>query len=204
MKSLVSTQAQRSQTLPYPPMDPRRMGKRVFTRYQTDQAKNINSTLVMPILLKTDWDLGTPKARLRRNDLQLRQPKGFPIKPLKITLDRARKEAAMKALAKDCVDSDFEAYEEFEKVGEVKKQIEVEGKDDDEEAEDTADEELEGSVYDSADGSANDSDDSYELPATRVVTEKSAALVDSRGRTRAATNRRKAQEVSDATFQTSV
>ncbi|KAI4668382.1 uncharacterized protein J4E88_001289 [Alternaria novae-zelandiae] len=163
-----------------------------------------NGTLVMPILLKTDWDLGTPKARLRRNDLQLRQPKGFPIKPLKITLDRARKEAAMKALAKDCVDSDFEAYEEFEKVGEVKKQIEVEGKDDDEEAEDTADEELEGSVYDSADGSANDSDDSYELPATRVVTEKSAALVDSRGRTRAATNRRKAQEVSDATCQTSV
>jgi len=204
MKSPVSTQAQRSQTLPYPPMDPRRMGKRVSTRYQTDQAKNMNSTLVMPILLKTNWDLGTPKARLRKNDLQLRQPKGFPIKPLKITLDRARKEAAIKALSKNCVDSDFEVYEELEKVGEVKKAIEAEEKNDEEEAEDTAGEELEGSVHDSADGSADDSDDSYELSVTRVVNEKPAALVDSRGRTRAATNRRKAQEASEATMQTSV
>jgi len=180
------------------------MGKRISTRYQTDQAKNINSNLIVPILQKTNWDFGTPKARLRENDLQLRQPKGFPIKPLKITLDRARKEAAMKALAKNCVDSDFGVYEELEKVGEAKKAIEVEEKNDEEEAEDTADEELEGSVYDSADGSANDSDDSYELPVTRVVTEKPAALVDGRGRTRAATNRRKAQEASETTTQTSV
>ncbi|KAI4955400.1 hypothetical protein J4E91_001260 [Alternaria rosae] len=160
--------------------------------------------LVVPILQKTNWDHGTPKARFRKNDLRLRQPKGFPIIPLKATLERARKESAIEASAKNRVDLHFEVYEELEKAGKVEDGIEVGEEDDEEEAEDTADEEVEGSMYDSADDSANDSDDSDELPTTRVVTEKPAMLADSRGRTRAATNRRKAQEASEPSMQTSV
>jgi hypothetical protein len=157
----------------------------------------------MPILRGTNWDYGTPKARYRKDELQLRQPKGFPITPLKITLERARKESRIEAAAKEYAGSNFEIYEDLEGL-EENDYVEVEDEDDVEEAEDTADEAADDSAYNSADSSADDSDASADLTVFRTIAEKPAPLVDSRGRTRAATNRRKNQEASDSTMPTIV
>ncbi|KAG9192028.1 hypothetical protein G6011_10762 [Alternaria panax] len=140
----------------------------------------------------TDWDYGTPKAHYRKNELKLLQPKGFPIKPLTATLIRARKEAELETAAKRYSDTDFEIYEDFEGDDKVEEGYE------DEEEEDVA----ENVADNSADGSADNSDASTELTVSTFITEKPAALVDSRGRTRAATTRRKAQEASDPTMST--
>jgi hypothetical protein len=153
----------------------------------------------MPTLRNTNWDYGAPKARYRKNELQLRQPKAFPIKVLKITLSRAREEAELEAATKRYVDPEFEVYEDLEQ-----EDYNVKVEDEDEEAEEIAEKVAEGFVYDSADGSADDSDASTELPVSKIITRKPAALVDSRGRTRAATTLRKAQEMSESTMPTSV
>jgi hypothetical protein len=155
----------------------------------------------MPTLRNTNWDYGAPKARYRKNELQLRQPKAFPIKVLKITLSRAHEEAELEAAAKRYVDPEFEIYEDLEQ-DDYNVKIEDEGED--EEAEEIAEKVAEGFAYDSADGSADDSDASTELPVSKTITRKPAALVDSRGRTRAATTLRKAQKVSESTMPTSV
>ncbi|CAN9141724.1 unnamed protein product [Alternaria alternata] len=156
--------------------------------------------LTMPILRNTNWNYGAPKARYRKNELQLRQPKGFPIKPLKITLDRAREEAELEAAAKRYADPDFEIYEDWKENNELEEADDYDGKVEPEsEVEDSiAEDTLDDFAYDNMDGNADDSDASAELPTSRVIPEKPTALVDSLGRTRAATNRRKAQEVSDS------
>jgi hypothetical protein len=162
----------------------------------------------MPVLRKTNWDYGASKVRYRENVLILRQPRGFPIIPLKITLERARREAVIKASTKKHAGTDLDVYKNLEEVDKVVEEDDYgEAQDEDREEEEDEEEEDEGSgdsAYDSSDASANDSNDSAEPPATKVITEKPVALVDRRGRTRAATKQRKAQDASDSTMPTSV
>jgi hypothetical protein len=157
----------------------------------------------MPVLRKTNWDYGVSRARYRENELLLRQPRGFPIIPLKTTLERARREGVIKASTKKHVGTDFDVYKDLEEIDKV---VEEEDYDEaqDEDREEEEDEASEDSAYDSADASANDGNDSAELPATKVITEKPVALVDRRGRTRAATKQRKAQDASESTMPTSI
>ncbi|KAL1800499.1 hypothetical protein ACET3X_000841 [Alternaria dauci] len=150
--------------------------------------------LMIPTLRNTNWNYGAAKARYRKTELQLRQPKGFPIKPLKITLERARGEAELEAAAKRYADPDFEIHEDC-KEDNYDGEVEPENEGTDSIVVNTPDD----FEYSSADDSADESDASAELPASKVISEKPVALIDSLGRTRAATSRRKAQEVSDST-----
>jgi hypothetical protein len=157
----------------------------------------------MPVLRKTNWDYGASQVRYRENVLILRQPRGFPIIPLEITLERARREAVIKASTKKHAGTDLDVYKNLEEIDKLVEEDDC-NEAQDEDREEDEDEASEDSVYDSADASANDSNDSAELPATKVITEKPVALVDRRGRTRAATKQRKAQDASDSTMPTSV
>ena len=106
----------------------------------------------MPAFHHTNRDFGTPNARYASDELQLKQPKHFPIIPLASTLARAREEAEAEAEARGYCGPDFSIYEDTEEV----------------------DDALPGNVLDS------DSDpDKF----------KFSKVIDSRGRTRAASKR---------------
>ena len=144
----------------------------------------------MPTLLHTNWDCDVPNTRYRKDKLQLRQPKGFPITVMPSTLARARKEAEARAKVVSYTGSCFEIYE------------------DEDEGENGASGEDKYEAGDEKDGEYEYEDqndyhdkDDYHVRASaptfifEVATRKPLAVVDSLGRTRAAANRLKAQVI---------
>jgi hypothetical protein len=103
----------------------------------------------MPALHRTNWDFGTPKPRYASNELQLKQPKYFPIIPLDSTLVRAREEEETKAEAKGYGGPEFDIYEDTDEVDDALPEIVV----------------------------------------ASTTKDKSSTIIDSRGRTRAASKR---------------
>jgi hypothetical protein len=107
----------------------------------------------VPTFRHTDWNFGTPKSRYAKDELQLKQPDGFPIIPLASTLTRARQDAEAEAAHKGYCGPDFAIYED---TGEVDDAL----------------------------------PDLCEIVVVAESTkDKSSTVIDSRGRTRAATKR---------------
>ncbi|CAA9966294.1 Nop14 domain containing protein [Pyrenophora teres f. maculata] len=169
-------------------------------------------TLEMPMLLHTDWECEAPNVRYRKDELQLKQPKGFPIILMPSTLERARKEAEAGAGVVRHTGPYFEIYEdeEDEDVGSGGDDIDAEGEDDiDAEGEDDIDAEGEDDIdaegedeYEVGDeenneheyedeNNYNDKNDYLDQtctakPISAPVARKPLAVVDCLGRTRAA------------------
>lgn len=152
----------------------------------------MNSKLQMPELQNTNRGVGVYKAQYCKDELQLRQPKGFPIIPLPSTVARAREEAEAEAAVRPNSKLEFDIYED---AGHQEKKVP---------ADDTA-EEINGEAREiSGEKDGNDfSGESAQLEkegrealpsftSAAETTHKSSAPVDSHGRTRAAANRRKA------------
>ena len=142
----------------------------------------------MPTFLHTNWDCGVPNVRYRKDELQLQQPKGFPIIVMPSTLARARKEAEARAKVVSYTGHCFEIYED-EDEGENGV-----GGEDDYEAGDEEDGEYEcedqNDYYEKDDHHVQASAPTF---ISEVASRKPLAVVDSLGRTRAAANRLKAQ-----------
>ena len=174
----------------------------------------------MPTLRHTDWNYGIPNARYHEDELQLKQPNGFPIILMPSTLARARQEAEARAEVVAYTGPYFEIYEDENEEGNVAwvgDEVDAEGEDEyevGEEEEKLASEEKDGDEaeeydeYDEHDaGDGTDGEYVYEdeneyqeqastaTPIDDAVARKPLAVVDSLGRTRAATNRLKVQVV---------
>ncbi|XP_014556109.1 hypothetical protein COCVIDRAFT_27007 [Bipolaris victoriae FI3] len=150
----------------------------------------------MPELRNTKYDFGAAKAQYGENELQLRQPEGFPIIPLPITVARAYEEAAMAAAARDYSELVFDIYEDVND-GTRKTVAEEDHEMVDAYASGTVGEEEEqGNNGDEARQMGDENH--HEVPPNSTNATKSDPRldvhVDSLGRTRAAAHRRKALE----------
>lgn len=144
----------------------------------------------MLTLLHTNWDCDVPNALYCKDELQLQQPKGFPIIVMPSTLARARKEAEARAKVVSYTGPCFEIYED-EDEGENG----VGGED-----EYKAGDEEDGAYEWEDQNDYHDKDDRYVQASgptfiSEVAFRKPLAVVDSLGRTRAAANRLKAQAI---------
>ncbi|RMZ71437.1 hypothetical protein GMOD_00006547 [Pyrenophora seminiperda CCB06] len=168
-----------------------------------------------PTLRPKDW---------RKDELQLKQPEGFPIIPLQSTLDRARKEVEARAEVVGYAGPTFEIFEdeddrdnvtgggdEIDAEGEDESDVEEDEVEDDDEEEEEEDDDDEGSEHEEKEhalengdleevekncehdaGNEEDGEHEYEdeiVHSDQAVAEKPLAIVDSRGRTRAAAKR---------------
>ncbi|KAL7780159.1 hypothetical protein CFE70_010181 [Pyrenophora teres f. teres 0-1] len=154
-------------------------------------------TLEMPMLLHTDWECEAPNVRYRKDELQLKLPKGFPIILMPSTLERARKEAEAGAGVVRHTGPYFEIYEDEEEDEDMASggdDLDAEGEDDiDAEGEDeyeVGDEENNEHEYED-ENNYNDNNDYLDQtctakPISAPVARKPLAVVDCLGRTRAA------------------
>ncbi|EUC45002.1 hypothetical protein COCMIDRAFT_96700 [Bipolaris oryzae ATCC 44560] len=150
----------------------------------------------MPELRNTKYDFGVAKAQYGENELKLRQPEGFPIIPLPITIARAYEEAAMAAAARDHSELVFDIYED---VNDGTRKTTAE------EDHEMVDAYTSGTVGEEEE-QGNNSDEARQVgdenhhgvpPNSTNATKIDPRLdvhVDSLGRTRAAAHRRKALE----------
>ncbi|KAJ5057090.1 hypothetical protein J3E72DRAFT_249551 [Bipolaris maydis] len=150
----------------------------------------------MPELHNTKYDFGAAKAQYGENELQLRQPEGFPIIPLPITIARAYEEAAMAAAARDHSEVVFDIYEDVND-GTRKTTTEEDHEMINADADETVGEvEEQGNIDDEARQVGDENH--HEVPPNSTNATKSNPRldvhVDSLGRTRAAAHRRKALE----------
>lgn len=150
----------------------------------------------MPELRNTKYDFGAAKAQYGENELQLRQPEGFPIIPLPITIVRAYEEAAMAAAARDHSELVFNIYEDVND-GTRRTTAEEDHEMIDADANETVGEEEEQVNNGDEARQVGDENDHAVPPNSTSATKSDPRLdvhVDSLGRTRAAAHRRKALE----------
>lgn len=142
------------------------------------------------------WDFGAAKAQYREDELQLRQPKGFPIIPLPSTVARAFEEAEIAAAARNYAEPEFDIYEDAHDsrcnttANACDKTVGTEPRT-------TMDEEGDDGKNGDENEQANNENAHEAHPSDANVIkdgQNSGAPVDTLGRTRAATSRRKALE----------
>lgn len=142
-------------------------------------------------------DFSMFKAQYEKNELQLRQPDGFPIIPLPSTLEHLCEEADMRAMALDSARVRFEIYEDAGNGGTGETTANEDAEMMDAEADEKVDEREEQDINDAENKEVRDENVQQAHPKfvnAAKITRKQDALVDTRGRTRAAANRRKALE----------
>ncbi|USP73855.1 hypothetical protein yc1106_01129 [Curvularia clavata] len=143
----------------------------------------------------TRYNFGAAKAHYREDELQLRQPEGFPIIPLPSTVARAFKEAEEAAAARDYAAPEFNIYVDANE-GTCDTTANACDNVTDTESGAIIGEEGDGNNGEENEQASNENDHEV-LPNVANAArdgQSSDVAVDILGRTRAATNRRKALE----------
>ena len=147
----------------------------------------------------TRYDFSAAKAHYREDELQLRQPEGFPIIPLPITVARAFKEAEEAAAARDCAEPEFDIYVDADN-GTCNTTV-CENMINTESGAILGDKEEDDNNQNENEQASNENGHKALPGAANVAKDgrNSDVAVDTLGRTRAATNRRKALETLEIT-----
>lgn len=144
----------------------------------------------------TRYDFGAAKAHYRKDELQLRQPEGFPIIPLPSTVARAFEEAEEAAVARDRAEPEFDIYVDANDGTCDTTANACDNVIDTESRAIVGEEEDDGNNTNKNEQASNENDHEA-LPNVANMAKDgkdSDVAVDTLGRTRAATNRRKVLE----------